>query len=595
MGRRGRAVSPEREPSLRQRQAIERADLVPSGAEFPVGRTWVLTGGAEQSALWLACPEPRPVGPLFRCQPGEVATGAWRTACSAVPHAAALLLDRRPLECGPPQVIRIAATPVAGHAVEGLPLDGASCGLPFALSLASSIAGIPLPISVAATGALDARGHLLPVGGLAGKLEVIARHGRRIERLLVPNGKDGEHLREWQAAAEAVDWGVRSPPTLVGFVDLRSALGSVIDGARVEARIAQLLRDPVERRRVVDNLLVTAMSAGTESVANWEPVAKAMSGLLDGGVTACLADHETNTVRLLSMMAERWARRPARHTPSLQWVRDQPERLRAGIAAHLVQNATEWGEPSETEAEALGAACASDTTPGLKLGGALARLRIHAAVDDDSLRRSLDDQRRLTTAFAEQFEPWESTYGLCEWLRLASALGDVDSMRSAIDFRRRHAGAGHLYRGGSEGIVQLAGARAALTMAESASRLVGGHEDQDDFLDLDRLARLAPPRLEGSVLRCRLRAAVLSGEGVHEAWSTLLERGRAERHCAPSAAFARLDAEIAAGTAPASLSAWAGAVGLPKPFLGLANACDRYGASAGPLRAARRFAVLAFA
>ena len=77
------------------------------------------------------------------------------------------------------------------HVPEGAtPKDGPSAGIAMVTSIVSSITGIPVDKSIAMTGEVTLRGHVLSIGGLKEKL--LAAHRARIPKVIIPedNKKD---------------------------------------------------------------------------------------------------------------------------------------------------------------------------------------------------------------------------------------------------------------------------------------------------------------------------------------------------------------------------------------------------------------------
>jgi ATP-dependent Lon protease len=77
------------------------------------------------------------------------------------------------------------------HVPEGAtPKDGPSAGIAMVTAIVSSITGVPVDKSVAMTGEVTLRGHVLAIGGLKEKL--LAAHRARISKVLIPEDNKKE-------------------------------------------------------------------------------------------------------------------------------------------------------------------------------------------------------------------------------------------------------------------------------------------------------------------------------------------------------------------------------------------------------------------
>jgi ATP-dependent Lon protease len=93
------------------------------------------------------------------------------------------------------------------HVPEGaIPKDGPSAGITLAVSLLSTLCGIPPKPAAAMTGELTLTGRILPVGGLKEKILAAVRNG--MERVLLPadNREDWSELDKEIRASIAVDF-----------------------------------------------------------------------------------------------------------------------------------------------------------------------------------------------------------------------------------------------------------------------------------------------------------------------------------------------------------------------------------------------------
>ena len=138
----------------------------------------------------------------------ELETGRGRlrrssTAADAVQTAAAVLQRQF--------YLNLTGKEIYLHFTGGLPVDGPSAGLAICAAMYSALLGCPVRQDVALTGEVDLEGRVLPVGGMAEKLEAAFEAGAK--EVFVPRAgfdpiwqEDGKCIHTVDTVKEAFQW-----------------------------------------------------------------------------------------------------------------------------------------------------------------------------------------------------------------------------------------------------------------------------------------------------------------------------------------------------------------------------------------------------
>ena len=144
-------------------------------AGIATGLAWTATGG---DVLFVEATVMKGTGPADAHRPPrrrDEGVGAGRAVVDARPRARRSACARR----------SSASTTCTCTCPEGsIPKDGPSAGVTMATALVSAFTGRPVKASIAMTGEITLRGHVLPIGGLKEKILAARRAG--IDTILCP-------------------------------------------------------------------------------------------------------------------------------------------------------------------------------------------------------------------------------------------------------------------------------------------------------------------------------------------------------------------------------------------------------------------------
>ncbi len=432
----------------------------------------------------------------LRATPFDGSTDAvWRTASAALGRSLPLLW--RPLQDEAerlPCAWRLGSVRL-DETCDETPEDrlcGPSFGLAFAFALASRLLGVVLPTTFAATGAVDAEGRVLPVEGLRHKLRALAHWAPGVRTVLVPQA----NARDARRAARALRLELAVVPVSTVGAALRKALRG-----RLAEELAAAGDSPAKRSELVATMF--RMTMGSHALApDWRPVAEA-ARQAERDWSRLLDDDERRRLRIARAVAARHAYKRSKF-PALPdaWLAARPLSLRLRIVAHAVQECADNANAPEARVRALGerhlAPLTEAATEHLHVLGALARLDAVTGAPDQALER----QRQIAHAFVEACLPQETSFSLCEWYRLAGALGR--ELDEADDFRRRVESLGGFDDFGGRFVAVKRALALALRGAPEAAQAI-------DAL-LARPERVPKAMLIDTLRRHRARVALAAGD-----------------------------------------------------------------------------------
>ena len=121
--------------------------------------------------------------------------------------------------------------------------DGGSIGAAAAVALYSAWTGVALPRGIAVTGGVDARGKILPVGGLLAKVRAVLRERPGVRLVVVPREHETDNT---DGLAEAQDPRVRGVETVEQLLELVFGAGAMAARAAGPVDIEGTVRLGVE-------------------------------------------------------------------------------------------------------------------------------------------------------------------------------------------------------------------------------------------------------------------------------------------------------------------------------------------------------------
>ncbi|MDP3278384.1 MAG: hypothetical protein Q8Q09_24560 [Deltaproteobacteria bacterium] len=296
-----------------------------------------------------------------------------------------------------------------GQLPDDATLVGDSFGLSFALSAASQHCGHPVPTSIVASACVGADGALTPVRGLAQKLNMVAAVAQGVEEFWVARAQlqEAESLALTQVRALKVR----------GFSHVRDAIAQAFDWAK-ECE-PSLWAKPDERAKSLAALHAFAMSSPV--LTDWQRVVAPLRWL------AVSSPHDLR-VSLALAIAQRHAGELGVHIP---WDEETYADLGLAYVAQVVQASADAGD-ARCAAYVSRAICLADLAPAepasLRVRGASAR----ALAMMRRYPEALEQAQRAVRSWERRGEPAESSYALCEWLRVSSVMDDRESFEQAL-------------------------------------------------------------------------------------------------------------------------------------------------------------------
>jgi hypothetical protein len=435
-----------------------RGEVPPSG---PPGEALLVSTNQHGRAASLWALSPTRDGVHFI----EDAEPLWSEALHVLPQVVPALW--RPLSaarCVRPRAVWLASWAGTSGAAQMEPvLKGRSFGFAFVLSVASFVFERPLRADVAALAELGRDGVLLPVGDIDTKIRAIVECAPYVTTVLVHHSQKQSALRD-----------ARGRVRIVPIHNVRDAFTGMPDGASAfEGTLTDWLADAGlrddSRAEVVEALVHLALT-GRAHLTDWTAVVNAANVCLnwDG-----LTPDATIDLQFARAIAERHeANRGHFAAPPNDWISRFPLERRVLIAAHLLQQSADTGQPNAAEAIAFAnqvigrrfpprADELSDFyLPQLKAAGALARLWAVSGRADDALTLQLALARQLLSLGYTT----EVSHPLSEAFRLSGALGRHDAFDAAERVRSRAAMYGG-FTSANECFVNLAKARALILLS----------------------------------------------------------------------------------------------------------------------------------
>lgn len=508
------------------------ADFEPPPPPSP-GEVLLVSVSGARTALWRLAPEGR-AHPDDRELVGagrQAAERAWRLAARDMP----VIRDLRPL--ADPGLWRARTVACLDDPHQEATLAGESFGLGLWLASASRLLDTPVPADVAALGRLDDHGCVHAVDGLGAKLRVLAEWAVGVRTVLV--------AMEQQQEATAIASDLAPRLRVIGVSSVAEALARAFPGG-LEGLLELASRQWHDERRRADEALDALYQQALDNQAlllGWAGVASAAEILAD-----VLADDpaRASAARFVLQVA----RRHDGHTapiawPDRDWLAGQHRPVRLQIVAHVLQAATDSGDPelmqAITRAREHLAPPVERHREDLMILGAIGRAqalggRLEQAAS--TLLDAIDGWRGIRRIH-------EASYALSECLRVLGLLQRPDDLRALLDGHAaaflRHPEAAPL----SRCFVALAAARGLI----EAQRPVEGMA----WLEDDAIPWAAAVR-HADAARLRWRARALSTTGKTDAAAEL--RAQLERqHGAgtppeENVLLARIDAALESGTDP---------------------------------------------
>lgn len=434
-------------------------------------------------------------------------------------------------------------------------LDGESYGLSIALATASLVLELPMVHGLVASAALRADGSLVAVDAIRRKVQLVIEEAPGVTRILVAAGQEAEAIEARDETLQKL--GIPAAESWVDIVPVgtfQDAFAIAFPGALEALKLRW--REPADASRLAHELYRTAIY-GTPMVLGWSAVATCASAL------SKMVDDPEKRAKLeaVRLIADRHAGAgELMRWPDEAELAVLPRSLRLRLLAHVVQSAADTG----TEAIARATRALSfvrhrlDRAPeDAMLLGAVGRAMAAGGADVagmDALHEAVD-------AWIEVGSPQESSYPLCELLRLLGIAGRRDEVlalcaQQVTDYARDPRSSEK-----SVGYVRVAAGRALVQIGDAENAL--------EYLADDGRWPPLPPEAEGA--RERWRARALDGVGEREEADECRERLNVRRGhgvaLAVQAGLAKLDRAIRDGDNTATAIAVLAELAEPKRTL----------------------------
>ncbi|MCC7542905.1 MAG: hypothetical protein IT379_42205 [Deltaproteobacteria bacterium] len=465
----------------------------------------------ERVALWAVTPNAAAHARPLVDRASRDALAAMRIATTHLP----LVATARPLRTATRWSVQLLAK--VGVGIDRV-LDGGSFGLGFVLAAASMLLDVAVPVDVCALAAIDDDARLVPVGGLAEKLWMLAAWAPAVRRVLVASPQAQRAVEIAKSAQLEL--------SIVPVENVLDALTVVFPEARTEPDLPSA--DPTRVRATLDDVYRVAIE-GTPAVIDWSAIARAAARLGEHDAV-CREPHAREEARIAESIAWRHAGRA--HVvvwPSDDFLHRYPRPVRLRVLAHVVQSVADAPRADVSrwvdEARAHLAPPNEEHTEDLELLGAIGRALASAGHDDDALSV-------LNRAVEGWFASWRSdgaTHALCELLRLHGARPDPRAVGTTIERSVPPVLADPRTSDVARGFVHLAAGRALTS--------IGAHDDALSMLDAPLDWPQYPRHLQLSRLRWRANALTRAGrhEDGHRARRELALKGTGTAYPALSA------------------------------------------------------------
>lgn len=521
-------------PSNARDDALELARTATGCSEPPppsVGVTPGVTLEGNCALVWLLGSLPAPAAST-EADLGETCRDSWSAAALALPRAVPLLWTSVSVAHARKPRLHLVGSYLKGSGVEPSCrlVQGPSFGLAFFLILASRTFGVPLPGDLIAFAAVNEDGRVGPVDGLELKLEAVSERMPGVQRVLISAEQEGE-LPLW--AKERLQ--------VIAIATGAQAL-EVVFGNQLPELLLKEGSDPSRRQELADWFFRFAFQGRSELV-DWSPIAAAAKLALERW--PALTEGQRFQLAFARGVAERHEMNAGRlPVPPLCWLLTKPVPLRCQLAAHLVQQLADAGNPSWPEVEPIvtavrASAALESHQMQLRLEGALARLQAVTGRPGDALIR----QEELARVYFDCLLYSEISFPLAEWYRLSGIVGDraafgrADQMKAAVESAGGFGLHGSVY-------VQLSRCKASVLLHHGQNVLVeeGLTQLADD--------RRAPEHVRWSAVRWLLRVRGNDASRRNQLSEALAQAAsvdeRRRRHAAAvNVALAELDAAVA--------------------------------------------------